>query len=65
MKEYLATLRQTQEFHNLIEMIREKAPVVPRHTVNPDNTELWKAQSHEREGFDLCLAQLTGVVKNE
>ena len=56
MKEYLIAMRSTEEFQNVLELIRKEAPQVPGHTVSPDNTEEWKAQSHERDGFFYCLS---------
>ena len=63
MKEYLTMLRQTQEFHNLKEWVEKQAPEVPGHVVDPDNTEVWKAQSHEKDGFDQCVKIIFGVYK--
>ena len=62
MSEYLVSLRQSQEFQTACKLIGEQAPVVPGHKVSPDNTELWKAQSHMKDGFDLCLALFAGQV---
>ncbi|TFH58827.1 MAG: hypothetical protein E4G91_09300 [Candidatus Zixiibacteriota bacterium] len=65
MKEYLVALRQTIEFQNLIAWLKKQSPQVPRHSTSPDNTETWKAQSHERDGFELAVSLLTGEAKNE
>ena len=65
MKEYLTSLRQTHEFQNLLEWVGKQRPEVPDHVVSPDNTEIWKAQSHERCGFEFCLSIFSGDTKNE
>jgi len=58
MKEYLAALRQSEEFQNLIIKLKEDRPIVPAYTYSADNTEEWKALSNQLQGFNLCLTLL-------
>jgi len=54
---YIALLCEKPDFIEAVKEIAERAPVVPLHNPEKDNTELWKAKSAERKGFEYCLSQ--------
>ena len=58
MTPYLEVLRTSPEFQALIVKLKEQRPVIPAYTHSPDNTEEWKANSNQRQGFNLCLTLL-------
>lgn len=58
MKEYLEILRQNQQFLDMLKEINKHRPLLPRHTLEPDNTEHWKAMSWMQQGFDLYASLL-------
>ncbi len=55
---YLKSLRETNEFQNLIKRVKTQRPIVPVYDANDDNTEIWKANCYMLKGFDLCLTLL-------
>ncbi len=60
-KVYLSNLLQTEDFQDLLKALEEKRPVIPAHTVNPDNTEEWKSKSASQNGFDLIFKLIRGL----
>jgi len=56
--EYLAALRGTKEFHDLMAQLKKQRPTIPTFNAESDNTEIWKANSNMQRGFDLCLTLL-------
>lgn len=58
MTPYLEMLRSTAEFQALIVALKKDRPVIPAYTHKPDNTEDWKANSNQLQGFNLCLTLL-------
>lgn len=58
MTSYLEALRSTPEFQALIVELKGKRPVIPAYTHSPDNTEDWRANSNQLQGFNLCLTLL-------
>jgi len=58
MTPYLEMLRSTAEFQALVVMLKENRPVIPAYTHSPDNTETWKANSNQLQGFNLALTLL-------
>ena len=56
MTEYLEILRQSPEFQSLLKEIGKQRPVLPVHNYDPDNTEQWKALSHQQRGFDFAMS---------
>ena len=62
--EYLVMLRATPEFQGIMKQVKSHRPVIPVHSINPDNTDEWKANSWMQQGFDLCLS-LLGEKTNE
>lgn len=63
-KAFLSNLLDTEEFNNLLDAVESLRPMIPIHTVEPDNTEEWKSKSANRNGFDLCFNQFRRL-KNE
>ena len=58
MSELFLELYSDPRFVQLIQTILKQRPAIPEHDVQTDNTELWKARSAERRGFDLWVTYL-------
>ena len=58
MNDFLIRLKSEPEFQELLRTIMTQRPVVPEHNLNKDNTEIWKARSAEKRGFDIWLTYL-------
>lgn len=59
---YLKDLRADPRFQLLIKEIESHRPLLPTFDPDKDNTELWKAKSGERKGFDFVMQFLKGEV---
>jgi len=64
-KEYLIELKSDPRFEALLAEILSNRPKVPAYTPDSDNTEIWKARSMERRGFDIWLAFLNLEINHE
>lgn len=58
-QEYLLELNTDPRFGMLLKEILRQRPHVPFHDPVNDNTEIWKAKSAERRGFDVWLTYLS------
>ena len=56
--DFLLELKSDARFEVLLEEVMKLRPDVPEHNPSEDNTEMWKARSAERRGFDLWLKSL-------
>lgn len=65
MKEVLLELYSDERVLKLIREILKQRPQIPMHNVQSDNTEEWKARSHEQRGFDIWLTYLKINLEHE
>ena len=61
----LKQLNETPWFKEFVENdVVPEIPMVPPYNPGSDNTELWKYESGQREGYLMCLRKL-GVYVHE
>lgn len=58
MKEILLEMYSDERVLRLFREILKQRPVIPVHNFQKDNTDEWKARSHEQRGFDIWLTYL-------
>lgn len=56
--DFLLEWQSDPRFALWLEDVMKLRPVVPYHNPTEDNTEVWKAMSAERRGFDIWLNAL-------
>lgn len=56
--DFILELNTDPRFVLLVEEILKQRPQIPLHDPVSDNTEVWKAKSAERRGFDIWCAYL-------
>ncbi len=59
MHHILEDLEYNEEWHRFVEdVLIKNLPDIPQYDPDEDNTEIWKAKSQQRRGYELCLALL-------
>lgn len=58
VKSLLAEMQADGRFQFLLQLLKESRPSIPEYDEKNDNTEIWKARSAQRRGFDLCMKVL-------
>ena len=51
---FLKEIKDHPLYPGLVQLLKNKMPVLPEYDVNNDNTEKWKDLSSRRQGFLLC-----------